>query len=77
MKHGIGTKSKPMQISVGGDTYTGTVMMVTERDHLGRPLVMRVIHRDETIDLAELGADNPDKAPEFAIVYANHKTWSN
>ena len=73
MSHGIGGKGKPTKIGLAGDTYTATVMLVTDRDHLGRPLVMRVIHDNETVDLAELGADKTP--PAFVIVYANLEAW--
>ena len=74
MNHGIGAKGKPTKIGLAGDTYTATVMLVTDRDHLGRPLVMRVIHDGETVDLAELGSTE-ESPTEFVIVYANREAW--
>ena len=65
--------AKPREISVGSDRYNATVLMVTQRDHMGRPLVLRVVHDGAVVDLQELGADaNP---PEFVVAYFNRDTW--
>ena len=57
------------EINVGGKRYRPAVLLVTDRDHLGRPLTARFIQRDEKVNLKELGADR-GRPPEFLVVYA-------
>lgn len=58
---------------INGSIYEPAVLLVTERDHLGRPLTARFVHKEQSVDLRELTADGA--IPEFVIVYANHNTW--
>lgn len=64
---------KPGRIHVGREPYNATVVLVTERDELGRPLAARFVHDEQTVDLEELAAGGT--RPEFIIVYANRQTW--
>ncbi len=64
------------KIRIGGELYQVAVLMVTDRDHFGRPLVARFVHEEQTVDIAELSARNPDgPAAEFITVFANRDTW--
>lgn len=54
---------------IDGERFHATVLMITERDERGRPLVARFVHDEQKVDLREL------KQPEFIIIYANRETW--
>ena len=66
---------KPKSVRIGRDNYHAAVLLVTDRDSLGRPLVARFIHPEEQVSVRELGGDSLETAPQFIIVYINHETW--
>lgn len=55
---------KPPRITVGGERWNATVMRVVQRDELGRPLLLRVVRDDETVELSE-----DENANHFIIPY--------
>ena len=46
-------KKIPKKISVGGDQWDAVPMRVVQKDHMGRVLLLRVMHPGDTAELSE------------------------
>lgn len=56
---------KPNGISVAGEEYRATVMLINTRDPTGRPKLVTILHDDQEIEIA--GGE------EFLIAYVSRK----
>ena len=58
-------KKKPIGISIAGEEYKATVMLIHTKDEKGRPKLLTILHDEQKVELAV--------GEEFLIAYVSRK----